>query len=158
MNLKEGDFLTNDEVLYATMGQSPERFSYLGEVEVSINDDNIIKSIKPLNGERTRIWDDIRTTGYPPVLIPYIYNAIYVNEEYKNEILSILDEVAYEYFTTQPCYLELVNAIMTGMTNEFMSAALGCDSIDCTSNKSKRTWLEIVKKGDKYPWFKRIQI
>lgn len=55
MDLKEGDFLTNDEVLYATMGQSPERFTYLGEVEVSINDDNVIESIKPLSGERTRI-------------------------------------------------------------------------------------------------------
>ena len=132
MNLKEGDFLTNDEVLYATMGQSPERFTYLGEAEVSINDDNVIESIKLLSGSRTRIWDDIMTTGYPPVLIPYIYNAIYVNEEYKNEILSVLDEVAYKYFTTQPCYLELVNAIMTGMTNEFMSVALGCNSIVCT--------------------------
>ena len=73
------------------------------------------------------------------------------NEEYKNEVLGILDEVAYEYFTTQPCYSELVNAIMTGMTNEFMAAALGCNSIDCTSNKSKRTWLEL-KNLQKHLW------
>lgn len=156
--LHVGDVLTNDDIQYATLGQSQDKFVYLGDLEVSIDDNNEIVSINNASKEQSRLWKDIISTGYPPVLIPYIYYALYLNEECKDKVLSILDDVAMSYFTTQPPYDGLIRAIQLGEINEFVANELGCNSIDCTSNKSKRTWLEVIQMGDKYPWFKRIFI
>ena len=156
--LHVGDVLTNDDIQYVTLGQSQDKFVYLGDLEVSIDDNNEIVSINNASKEQSRLWKDIISTGYPPVLIPYIYYALYLNKECKDKVLSILDNVAMNYFTTQPPYDGLIRAIQLGEVNEFIASELGCNSIDCTSNKSKRTWLEIIQNGDKYPWFKRIFI